>query len=121
MVVDVGAECNITMEITSETSKPVLLKVVFYNGTQTPWTNLKHSGSTVTYHLHDSTCGRKPTELRARLAQDKASKKYQTSSSFIDGSGSVSYKVLNGIFGPYPKMKSRFGILCAFGDCGRRR
>ncbi|VDD95313.1 unnamed protein product [Enterobius vermicularis] len=97
--------------------------MILYNGTHTPKRKLSHSGDRVFYRLIGPSCNSRAIEVRAYPADASgaALSKYQLSAGVVDGIGKMTYVVRDGIFGPYPRMKDRLGVLCGFGDCGRGR
>ncbi|VDN58540.1 unnamed protein product [Dracunculus medinensis] len=69
------------------------------------------------FDISDEKCDIKATIVKVYADQDGLQRKehFQTSS-FLDGTGSIIYRVGDDL---RPRMKSRLGVLCSFGDCGR--
>ncbi|MFH4979046.1 hypothetical protein AB6A40_005755 [Gnathostoma spinigerum] len=111
--------CDIKLAIYSQTEKPFFVKVIAYNGTETPLyaINKSEAQNKKIIVISGPICNLKPTEIRVyQFPPEEDFDSYHKTSAYLEGIGTAMYNVGDDLV---PKMGGRFGVACGFGDCGR--
>ncbi|CAJ0950448.1 unnamed protein product, partial [Mesorhabditis belari] len=109
-----GFLCNIKVHVTTRSDEPVEVVAMFSNKTKHRFV-LIEKDDMENFTINHDNCAKKPTLLRVF---DMDSQKMGETQAFIDGFGQLVYTIQEQQ--SIPRMVSRIGVSCAFGDCGMR-
>ncbi|XGW31317.1 hypothetical protein V3C99_009908 [Haemonchus contortus] len=112
------SSCKLKVKVDAETFHPVWAQFTFHNETKSKVYKFTDGHQNHTLYIEGFICNLKPTILKSYKRPPKPGvKPIGQTAAFIEGHGMVGYTIFHD---DSPRMGTRVGVSCGFGDCGSR-